>query len=374
MHENQLRFFEDLMFRNVSTESAPPGGFKKPHDNFNVSEIEREKSAVLQYLRELRFHMPSEERLAWAIDTYFGRVIDLLNRAYKYIENGVTKNRQSYAKVFAALQEILSFLEQRYGRYMDVNTCLPISHEMQLKDALIEGFFFFKTSAENANISPALVEIIESVFADFVETEEFGKTSYGRIYYLSALITALGKLSPMTDEAIQHTLIALNFNCPAFVKHFTQNLPEDPGVLVFILKEVNQISAAPGFALNPLYTTVKEQLSAWLNHEIGYLAGSSANVAPPPVMKDAAPVRKIMTTLSVPQLAHMLKLFTDLGIIVHDNKTELLEAFAAMFRTGKTDNISPESLRNNYYGENASVSSSVRDIFVAVINKSKGII
>lgn len=376
MRENQLRFFEDLM---LGESEAAKEKNKKIHETFAVSLIEREKCSVLQYLRELRFHMPDENALVWTINTYFGRVIDLINRAYRFIENSIpalAKKRLPYVSAFTALQEILAFLEVEYGKYMDLHTCLPIPHEIQLKNALVTGFLHFKTSAQDANICVALLEIIESAYADFVEAKECGKTSYCRVFYYSTLISTLGKLSPLTDMAIQHTLIALNFNCPAFLKYYLLKLQQRPDTLTYNLKEINQTNVLPGLALNPLLPSAREQLNTWLSHEIWYLEkySSCAGTSEPADDAEQARPRKITTGLSVPQLAYMLKLFADQGIIIHDNKTEMLETFAAMFRTEKTENISAGSLRKNFYNEDASVSRSVRDMLFSIINKSKGAI
>jgi hypothetical protein len=357
MRENQLRFFEDLMLGG--SEAAKEEKNKKTYETFDVSLIEREKRSVLRYLRELKFSVCKEKHLTWIINTYFERVIDLINRGHTLIySEAKTRKATPYSPAMGALNEILSFLEVQYGKYMDMSTCLPIPHEIQLKDALVAAFLRFK---ETVKVCPDLLKVIETVYADFAAAKERGKTSYYRVFYLLALIKNLQKLTPATDAAIVRTLIAFNFNSPAFIEYRTPQLLENTETLALALKEINQVNVMPGLALNPLLPSAKEQLSAWLSQEIGYLENAST-----------APAKKITTTLSVPQFGNMLKLFTDLGVIVHPNKTELLETFASLFRTETVENISPGSLRNHFYNEDASVSRSVRDLLLDALKKLKG--
>ncbi|WP_346320860.1 hypothetical protein [Chitinophaga sp. YIM B06452] len=81
MYRNQLRFFEDLLLRDV--EAALADKKRKLQDNFNDAVIEWEKISALDYLRDLRFHIHKAKQLSWIINTYFERVIELINRVYQ---------------------------------------------------------------------------------------------------------------------------------------------------------------------------------------------------------------------------------------------------------------------------------------------------
>lgn len=368
MHENQLRFFEDLMLRE--SEMSQTGKNKKPHENFDISLIEHEKCSVLQYLRELKFSVVKEKHLTWIINTYFERVVDLINHAHKRaISSPKTKNPSPYHAVIDALREILLFLEEHYGKYMDLGTRMPIPSEIKLKEALVAAFLQFK---ETAQICPALLEVIETVYADFAAAKECGRTSYYQGFYLLALIKSLRKLVPATDAAIIRILITFNFNTPAFIEYHTLKLQENSETLVLVLKEINLINVNPVLALNRLLPSAQEQLCAWIIQEISFQEITLSDQGPSPAPSPTPPGQKIMTKLSVSELGHILKLFSDIGVLVHPNKTELLEAFAAMFSTEKVKDISPESLRNNFYNENAAVARSVRDLLLAALNQSKG--
>lgn len=47
---------------------------------------------------------------------------------------------------------------------------------------------------------------------------------------------------------------------------------------------------------------------------------------------------------------------------MHENKTELLETFTAIFRTEKTENISTSGMRNHYYSDDAAIGRSVKTL------------
>ena len=49
---------------------------------------------------------------------------------------------------------------------------------------------------------------------------------------------------------------------------------------------------------------------------------------------------------------------------------EVLDFFSYFFTSVKQDSISPNSLRNSFYNDNAAVSRSVREILMQLVNRS----
>ncbi|PWT74719.1 MAG: hypothetical protein C5B59_10540 [Bacteroidetes bacterium] len=80
---------------------------------------------------------------------------------------------------------------------------------------------------------------------------------------------------------------------------------------------------------------------------------------------------RINSSLSVAQLACVLRLFHEEKILTHSNQTELLQFFASHFSTSRQEAISGTSLRAKYYNIERSTSDSVKDLLFQMIGRLK---
>jgi hypothetical protein len=82
---------------------------------------------------------------------------------------------------------------------------------------------------------------------------------------------------------------------------------------------------------------------------------------------------KLNTSLSVAQLACLLRLLHEENILCHPNQTEALQFFARHFATDRTDQISSVSLRTKYYNVDRSTAESVKDLLFQMVNRLRKI-
>lgn len=77
---------------------------------------------------------------------------------------------------------------------------------------------------------------------------------------------------------------------------------------------------------------------------------------------------KIVTPLSVAQLAYIFRVFTETGTLETDNLSNLFRFVAEHIRTTRQEEISFDSIRNKFYKPAASAKESVLDLFVRQVS------
>ncbi len=197
---------------------------------------------------------------------------------------------------------------------------------------------------------------------------------YHRWRWWSKFCTAVLNTVEINTASIEHLLTVLNFNHPDFISYFIQRSEQE-------LESCNGAAARlDHLSRQILYYNMMDTV------EDGYiLSERSVKQAMFPVLQtrlrclQALPfipnttaklqaISKLNTSLSVPQLALLVRLMVDAKIINEDNCSLLLKNIAGVVYTSRAAEISPESLRVNYYAPNNAAKNIVREHLVSMMN------
>ena len=146
--------------------------------------------------------------------------------------------------------------------------------------------------------------------------------------------------------------------------------------LSLLIKNLSQTQVKPDYGLKPGRTSIKILLLNWLEDEMHYIEKKrQLTLMIPPATQGAVPEgdTKIKTTLSVSQLAYMIRILKEEGIIVNDNKAELIRFFSRHFSSAHNETISRESLRSKYFAFEVSTVKHVQEILNKLLLRSKSI-
>ena len=77
---------------------------------------------------------------------------------------------------------------------------------------------------------------------------------------------------------------------------------------------------------------------------------------------------KILTALSVPQLALFIRLLIDVGILQARSRSAILRKIASSLSTAKTGSISEESLRIKFYTPQSVAINIIKEYLYKMIN------
>lgn len=179
--------------------------------------------------------------------------------------------------------------------------------------------------------------------------------------------------SPAIDlPSFRDILIRLNFNLPSFIDWLSENFIQEIEamstiseklqlVTTQILKYKSLNSIVNGYI--PAERSVKHAVIIIFKTRLLYLTKqpfTETNFA-----KGALP--KINTVLSVPQLALFVRLMIETKMLNETNQSAVLKNIAAVVSTSKTNSISFESLRINYYTPNLATKNIVKEYLLQMI-------
>jgi hypothetical protein len=175
-------------------------------------------------------------------------------------------------------------------------------------------------------------------------------------------------------------LIYLNFNNYRFFNYYiaiirkdlkeTDTICQQLEKLSWWSKTINQGQTKPMVVYKIKNHSAKEQLVNWLFEEMAYfemkhhLANGFAQKVTPVPKSNAI----VTTTISVKQLAFLIRLYYDSGTIKSDNQTELLNQIAAGIKTERKEAVSQQSLRARYYNIDENTKLMVKELLLTLVN------
>jgi len=185
------------------------------------------------------------------------------------------------------------------------------------------------------------------------------------------------------DNEIFNLMIYLNFNAYHFLTYSTklicneiQNLSSLTAQLEHLsywIKRINQLQVKPGFAFKCNRNSIHDQLSTWLVEELHFVEKKKqlTLMIPPADSAAAKDDFKVITILSVQQLAYTIRIFKEAGIITNSNQSELMRFFSKHFSSARNENVSPASLRVKYYNLEESTINSIQEVLSLLTTQTR---
>ncbi len=182
------------------------------------------------------------------------------------------------------------------------------------------------------------------------------------------------------ESLLKQRLIHINFNSISFLNYLITEIKNEISEmdstkgqvekLYWYLKNLNQTHVKPGYIFNPAQKGIKEFITDWIIEEIIFLEKKLLLSSPygnNPQLLD--PNFKLITCLSVPQIACFIRLLVESGIIKNKNKKELINFSAMLFQSKRQENISAESLRTKFYNIEESARQEVKNLIIQLLNQ-----
>ncbi|TKK67396.1 hypothetical protein FC093_13930 [Ilyomonas limi] len=284
------------------------------------------------------------------------------------------------------LLEFLEYLQQYYPAYFGTQCRLPAIMLSQYQVNLGNQLPVLETALLQTAADPVLVAMALKPVRAFINFSPPAGFTYGQAAYLQALVASLQEVAKNStahpQEAIITCLMQQNFNDWEFLNYLMNSLVQETAAKeslkekadqwTFYLKKYEQLYDV----CNPMHSN-QPPVKAWLCSAIrGELNDINKKLQVPdntaPFMPVAAAARgKILTGLSVNQLAVMSRLLVDSKIIQHSNQAELLKMFAVSLKTAKVDTISPDSLRAKYYSPDQAAITIVKEYLLQMLTQLK---
>ncbi|MVT10650.1 hypothetical protein [Chitinophaga tropicalis] len=289
------------------------------------------------------------------------------------------------------LQDLLNFLHKEYPRFIDPDCRIPAKDIPALSDELMFRWDSIQEAFNRKGIDAELSDILMESFFSF-KTDYLGN-KHVTLYeagYLRMLLDELWLFAGADEEGELHPvyqlnlrLQSINFNHWKYVNYFTGFIEkeieciDDPDeklmMVIQLQKKLTQLPGKANKGYNPENESLKAQTLKWLNSELHYCETlRRLNVKEQSREKaDKWDGFKIKTSLSVAELGCFTKLLLDSGVIIHDNKKQLIEFFADFLTSKQKQSITASSLWNKMYTDDTGVTRSLKKMILDLLNYLK---
>jgi hypothetical protein len=291
-----------------------------------------------------------------------------------------------YQYVWGCLENVLSFIEKYFPNYFEWDFKITEFHRLRVVTGVGKNIAPLKAGLKRINADAEIVKIITEYFKLHLDPDSvISYRKYGYIQELQhRLLLIVSKKDKNCNEQITTLLLHLNFNSAEYYDYYilqlvngANNFKDDiKGLIEYYswnFKLVNQTPLKAGFRYDTKFSSLKEQISAWIKEELRHLERNHKLYQQGPgKVEELTSETKVHTSLAVSQLSLILKMLVDSKVITNKNQTQLMKMVARNFKTDRAENISEDSLRNKSYSFESGTVNKVKDVVINLLNLVKG--
>jgi len=325
----------------------------------------------------------TQEELTIIIQTSEINIVDLCNTLEAYVtgmkvftasETDAEVCRNNYRALQFSLIELLLFMQQHFHDHFDNSQTVPTAYRI---------YFFCKHSSSIKNTTALLQQkcydenLRQMLLATIHRFREEANTvfSFSQFNWFKKFIDHIERLNKKyagedLTRSITCALLHLNYNKPSFIDHVIEKLQsrinrcdtihEQIQLWNRYLSQVKMLHECKPLCMNR--PSVKVLLAQKIKRNITLLEKEiKAQHINSVSSQTNLQYNPITTGMSVSQLAVMVRLMVDTGIIQYKNHSDLIKKIATTFQTPKVSVISAESLRTKYYSPDRASLEMVKD-------------
>ena len=295
--------------------------------------------------------------------------------------------------IFQRIEELLLFLEQQFGTYLETAALVPYQRCQQAHQELIPLIHQINKVLSSSSVPAELVAVLDEPFNE-IHNISLGSVTYQQLYYFQQLVQNLAQLTQQpiqpTEEALIATLLQVNFNSPALVHYVIDDLTdqmsatESPQEARQLLRQAQQkyqqwigiedratqsgtrqSGTMQSNAYRPGYPPVHQQVLRWIDDELVYQGKEVPTATETP---DQHQTKKVKISLTVPQIALWLRLGSEVGIFPKQDITNMCRQFSRILHSVGQEALSGGSLRGKYYEYDARSIALLKDKVIAMLN------
>ena len=368
-----LEWLDSLITVSLNPAKTNLGGILPEQIVYIKSKIEEEKTRHQTFVRNKVFSLLEDSKIEVLIRQYYSTIVILLNQAHYNKDHVLIKKndlKEVQTLIIQSLEEMLSFIEIRYSKYLSLDERAPITYLLITKKELSKQVIVLKGELQKRIEDKQLFKIVFSTIDTFLANfSNDVPVSLRETLYIKELVKKLQDLcnsgnSNCNCAGLHEILIYLNFNSKDYLDHYIFTVKEKISsfnlfsekleVLLVMIKDFNQINCKSGVAMNNKEKHIKKILENWFNQEVQYLE-RKINSPNPQLQKNiiqqnkSEETSKIKCSLSVDQLSLFLRAADDGKVIIARSLNDLFKQIVPYLSTSHTANISYDSMRSKSY-------------------------
>ncbi|WP_347052270.1 hypothetical protein [Flavobacterium olei] len=351
---------------------------------------EIEKNGVLEIARiQVRikneiFALKRKRQIRLLVRKYHTTLIFLMDNMVEICKNGtfkVPRLSRTADNIIRYLDELLSFLENRYAAYLSLDEKVPLSYllvsrkELQLKLKKLQ------------NRNPKMKESNERQVFKLV-TEELtqallllnrSRITFRQLLYQRSVLKELEEMDDYCESTLfsflDCKLIGLNFNSKKYIdlllkglaeKLLTaESITEKLSLLSYFFKEFRQVKSNSGMFLNSDVQSIVEIVDNWIQSEIKYYERLLELSASGDTNIGSIAENKVECDLSADQIGIILRAADEARIVKARSMSLVFQRIVPHLSTGFKKQLSYQSVRSKSYN----AEESDKDIAILTLEK-----
>lgn len=305
------------------------------------------------------------------------REIRLLIRKYHssliFLLDAVVDNRKTAAfetaglaqtaeLIISCLDELLSFLENRFAAYLSLDERVPITYLMVSRNELelkLKKLKQRKCESEGDQIVLGIVieELSDIGLCDTKGRVTFRQLGYERMLLKSVLSLEHSENGSAVFSAFDRLLISLNFNSAQYVNllkerlvntlDLAESVEQKFNTLSYYAKELGQIDSNYTITFNPAAQHLKMVLEQWLQYEMLYVERKKERSAA--LSSKGAVENKLECDLSADQIGIILRAADEARVVKSRSMSLVFQRIVPHLSTAFKRDLSYQSVRSKSY-------------------------
>lgn len=333
--------------------------------------IKREKQNVQVILQNEYFSINEGESTTQLIIKSHNALVVLINRTYEFRQHELALRAnllEPLGFLLTTLEQLLHWFHSHYDAYLTPEQLYPITKLVALRDQIREEKNYIKDILNTAGNTEKVIGVVINALESFAEKIDHGKDiSKHEARYHKDLLRDIKKNDwnshVITDcPTLHEMLVYWNLNSKECISYFSTGFEEVIKAIPDKQQRINywreQIKYAkhlpelPNSAYNPQYPSLKKYFIDYFQTEIEYLEGETSgplpenNIQP---IEESPTLLKVLTTLSVDQIALILRSAKDAKAIIAKSFDALFETLAPFISSDEREDISWKSLRSKAF-------------------------
>jgi hypothetical protein len=288
-----------------------------------------------------------------------------------------------YTSLLTAIDRIHQLLSTHFSTYLNASRIVSVYHLEQYRLAYSARLPTLNQSLNSLrSVDTQLVSICLAPIQELVSGHSYSPYTYQRFHYLSNLYSDIAsfKGSAAIDffTPLEQWLICYNFNAVPFYHYLQQRLQsaivaEDDCLRqrqfwLRIQHDIIQLVELSTAGFMPHQLSVQQQLLRFVDSELLLLEPLPMLSSP----KASAVVvldRPLRFSISISQVAVIVRLLVTTGVIKTDNQTAFIKQLAGLISSDRSAIVSADSFRNKYYSPDRRTIHEVKALFFDLIKQ-----
>jgi hypothetical protein len=359
-----------------------------------VLDIKTEKENIRLQLIQQGFYVSNEKTLALFVQSCqltITHYIDVLVGHNYAIAFSITSERKlqlassCYKNILEQLEELLSFIEQRFATYFNQHEKVPDSYLLISKIEIKQQLKHLKKALDKKELSKELLGIVLSPIANFVGDKASDKFSYLQLMYIKTLVKELkdyGHSQKKDELSLLEILVYLNFNDISLASYSLSKLHGEANALeeleaklehyALYQKQFSQVFRKPNIILCNELPSLYDMLVGWIEDEKQFLQTKVIHNNTPEerTPEEISEGDLIKLSFSSPQLALFIRSMKETDVILNHNRSLVLRNISKIVKTMRSEKDLSNALQSEYYktAKDLQTIRKVKDVVIKMLN------